>query len=255
MMSTQGKMLVETLVKFGSLLMEFSYSCHQATDLQFTRAHFSINSRWRHLDLVLRRIHDDIELLKNARLGTLDPGTSDSLQAAPSLDIETFYVVVRSFMDDIAALTPCFYPKGKMRPKRKSFSDQLKWYIKHPDFDPPMTRYMEKNLGWFDKLKDVRDDLLHRQCDVLPINSGPESAQGNIPIHFAIVNEFDLNIEYPELETELRTILRNLLEFLAFYASHFRNRIPNDWPCYKNLTGHSPKGGVHGLEFLKYWTE
>ena len=244
---THGNILVETLVKFESLLIGFSSSCPQATDQKFVRAQFSINSRWRHLELVLLRIQNNMEQLRKARQGGVDPAALELLQAAPSLDIETFYVVVRSLMEDVAALTPCFYPKGKMKPKRISFNKQLKWYRSHPNFDPPMTYYVENNLGWFDQLKDVRDDLLHRQCDVLPINSATDKVQENIPIQFDIVNESGLKIGQPELETEVRTVLQNLLEFLSFYSSHFKNRLPNDWPGYKDLGGHSPKGGIQGL--------
>ena len=255
MKQTQGSTLVQTLVKFGSLLIGFSSSCPQATDQKFVRASFSISTRWRHLDLVLRRINDNVEQLRKARRGDVDPRETELLLAAPSLDTETFYVVVRSLLEDVAALTPCFYPKAKMKPKRISFNEQVKWYRSHPDFDPPMTQYVESNLGWFDGLKDVRDHLLHRQCDVLPINSGTESMQGDIPIQFAIVGESGLKIGQPEMESEVRSILRSLIEFLSFYSSHFKNRLPKDWPGYKDIGGHSPKGGVQGLEFLKRWLE
>jgi hypothetical protein len=247
--------LVQTMVKFESLLIGFSTSCPQATDQKFLRGLFSINTRWRHLDLVLRRINDNVKQLGKARQGVVDPREIGMLLAAPSLDIETFYVVLRSLLEDVAALTPCFYPKAKMRPKRISFNEQVKWYRSHSEFDPPMTQYLESNLGWFDELKEVRDNLLHRQCDILVINSGKESMQGDIPIQFGILSESGFTIGQPEMETQARSILRSLIEFLSFYSSHFKNRLPNDWPAYKDLGGHSPKGGVQGLEFLKRWSE
>lgn len=255
MEQTQTSTFAQTLVKFQSLLIGFSSSCPQAADQKFVRAYFSINSRWRHLELVLRRIHDNMEQLRKARKGDVDHHEIELLLAAPSLDIETFYVVLRSLIEDVAVLTPCFYPKAKKRPKRISFNKQVKWFRKHPDFDPPMTQYMKTNLVWFDELKDVRDDLLHCQCDVLAINSGIEKTQGDIPIKFDIVGESGLKIGQPELESEVRSIMRSLIEFLSFYSSHFKNRLPNDWPNYKDLGGHSPKGSVQGLEFLKRWSE
>jgi len=254
MRQTQDSTLVQTLVKFGSLLIGFNSSCPQATDQKFVRAWFSISTRWRHLDLVLRRINDNVEQLRKARRGDVDPSEIELLLAAPSLDIETFYLVVRSLLEDVAVLTPYFYPEA-MRPTRSSFNKQVEWYRSHPDFDPPMTQYIESNLGWFNGLKDVRDHLLHRQCDVLPINSGTVSMQGDIPIQFDIVGELGLEIGQPEMESEVRSILRSLIEFLSFYSSHFKNRLPKDWPGYKDIGGHSPKGGVQGLEFLKRWSE
>jgi len=251
-----ANLLTQTLLKLETLTISFGTSCSQATDEKFGYARLRINTRWKHLDLVLRRVGEHIELIRKARqglAGQLTPELSVLLTAAPSLDIETFYIVVRSLMDDVAILTPYFYPKGKMRPRRYSFNDQLKWYKSHPDFDPPMTQYLKTQLGWFDELKESRDDLIHRQCDVLPITVLWGEA---VPEGFAIIHKHeDEKIDYQPLEKKFHIILKSLLAFLNFYASHFKERIPNDWPNYKDIGGREPKGSVDGLEFLKRWSE
>jgi hypothetical protein len=254
-MAEQENLLVQTLVKFSDLTISFESSCQTGIDKNFQMALSSINQRWRHLELVSQRISQDAGLLVKAREGKLDPETIEFLLAAPALDIETFYVVVRSLMEDVAVLTPYFYPKASKRPKSFSFNQQIEWYKNHPDFDPLMTEYLKNNLGWFGELKSVRDDLLHSQAMVLPDNTGSEDKHGKLRIRFDIIKDFDSKLGMLDLMTKLRTTLRNLLGFLDFYSGHFKNRIPNDWPCYKDLGGANPKGGVQGLELLKRWSE
>lgn len=255
-MAEQNNLLVQTLVKFTALIIGFESACPAATKEIFHRAPSRLNTRWQQLELTAQRISGDTELLIKARREILDPKLLDLMLAAPGLDIETFYVIVQSMMDDIAALTPCFYPEGP-KPNRHSFNKQLSWYItKNTDFDPPMTEYLSTYLGWFTELKDVRDDLLHRQSDVLPINTSQKDEQGEFRVQFDIITkDFGLKLGAPDLIMKLRATLRNLLEFLDFYSGHFKNRIPKDWPSYKDLGGASPKGSVHGLELLKRWSE
>jgi hypothetical protein len=254
-MTEHKNMLVQTLVKFSALNIGFASSCPTATDKKFHTALSSINLRWQHLELVSQRISEDAELLAKTRKGNLNSKSSELLLAAPTLDIETFYVVVRSLMEDVAVLTPYFYPKASKKPKSFSFNQQIEWYKNHPDFDPLMTEYLKNNLGWFGELKSVRDDLLHSQAMVLPDNTGPEDEHGKLRVRFDIIKDFDSKLGMLDLMTKLRTTLRNLLGFLDFYSGHFKNRIPNDWPCYKDLGGANPKGGVQGLELLKRWSE
>lgn len=255
-MAEQNNLLVQTLVKFTALIIGFESECPAATKEKFHRASSRLNARWQQLELTAQRISGDTELLIKARREVLDPKLLDLMRAAPGIDIETFYVIVRSMMDDIAALTPYFYPKGPKEPASYSFKDQIKWYKKNIDFDPPMTEYLSTYLEWFTELKDVRDDLLHRQADVLPINTSQKDEQGEFSVQFDIITkDFGLKLGAPDLIMKLRATLRNLLEFLDFYSGHFKNRIPKDWPSYKDLGGASPKGGVHGLELLKRWSE
>ena len=255
-MAEQNNLLVQTLVKFTALIIGFESACPAATKEIFHRTSSRLNTRWQQLELTAQRISGDTELLIKARREVLDPKLLDLMRAAPGIDIETFYVIVRSMMDDLAALTPYFYPEGP-KPNRNSFNKQLNWYIKkNPDFDPPMTEYLSTYLGWFTELKDVRDDLLHRQADVLPINTSQKDEQGEFRVQFDIITkDFGLKLGAPALIMKLRATLRNLLEFFDFYSGHFKNRIPKDWPSYKDLGGAFPKGGVYGLELLKRWSE
>lgn len=255
-MVEQKNMLVQTLVRLSALTIGFESSCPMATDQKFQMALFSINYRWPQLELVAQRTSDDAEQLIKAREGDIEPESFELLAAETALDIETFYVVMHSLMEDIAALTPYFYPKGPKKPASHSFDDQIEWYKKHTDFDPPMTEYLTNNLGWFDELKDVRDELLHRQAQVLPINTTLNEKQGEFQVQFDILKKgFDPMLGMPHLMSKLQATLRNLLEFLGFYSGHFKDRIPKDWPSYKDIGGASPKGAVHGLKLLKRWAE
>lgn len=251
---TQPSRPVPVLVRFQSLLIGFSSKCPQATDVEFTRAWFRIDMRWRHLNLVLQRIDDDIELLKKARRGSLEHSQHEMLVAAPSLDVEVLYTVLRSLLDDVAALTPCFYSRQKSMPARHSLNKQLTWYRNNPQFDPAMTDYAQNNVAWFIDLRDTRDDLVHRHCDVLTSNSGEETAEGDIPVEYAIVKLPGLSAPRG-IEAGVRSMLQSVLAFPDFYSSHFVGRLPNDRPDCATPGLFSSKGAVHGVESLKRWTD
>ncbi len=170
-----------------------------------------------------------------------------------TLDIETFYVTVRSLMEDIAAMTTCFYPRGPGKPKRHSFKDQIKWYENHPDFDSPMTDYMKNKLGWFSELRDVRNDLLHKHAFLWPVLFQDE--QGKSQLRFNIVRAEDQKIRIYDLMLILQETLRNLIEFLNFYTEHFTKRLPHYWPSYEEWKNVSTEASDQGFEELNRWLQ
>lgn len=219
----------------------------RAVDDKFEGAFFSFIWRWLQLEEISQRIKEETEKLTkitNDELG-------DKCFFLLTLDIETFYVTVRSLMEDIAAMTPCFYPRGPEKPKRRSFKGQIKWYENHPDFDSTMTDYLKNKLGWFNELRDVRDDLLHNQAFLWPFPLKDE--QGKFQLHFYIVSAEDKKIITYELMIILQKTLLNLIEFMNFYTEHFTKRLPNDWQYYeewKNVSTEAPDQGFEELNRL-----
>lgn len=244
-------------LKFSALINSFFLSFRGSPiHPTFSSAFLRINTRWKHIDLILRRIDEDIILLqslnKNVLTGNDTRKLIDNAISAPSLDIETFFAVVRSLLDDIAVLTPFFYGKESKQIPRRSLSKQRGWFIKNTKLDPKFSKYMEENLNWFVKLKDKRDSLIHHQAEILPINSSSENPNEEA-IHFYIMKNFSTQTEKTNLKLHISEVLINLVEFLDFYSSHFRNNLPLTFPQYNDSFGENPKGGVIGLENIKKW--
>lgn len=235
------------LVKFSSLWISFSSSFPSAGGSSFAFAKFRIDQRWRHLNLILDRLDQDISLLKNIKK-TSDIELSSS---APSLDIETFYIVARSLLDDMAVLTPHFYfSKGRQLPNR-SLSDQKKWLIKNPNFDCELSDYMERDMNWFDKCKNTRDDLIHYQAQIIPINS-QLSNDGEIEIRFDLVKGLKTsNLGQPKLKTHVTGILKNIIKYIDFYSTHFKSKLSSTGVGYRDNFGLNPKGCSARLGGLK----
>lgn len=78
------------------------------------------------------------------------------------IDFECFFVWLRKIMDQIAYLTPLFYERRNIVPFN-SFNDQYKWYVEtNPNFDKEYSQYLNNEMSWFTKVRDVRDDSIHR---------------------------------------------------------------------------------------------
>lgn len=219
----------------------------RVVDDRFTNAFISFMWRWLQLELIAQRINEEIVQLTQVNKDDINAEPFASLTTLIALDIEIFYILIRSVMDDIAALTPCFYPK-KLKPNRYSFNKQRNWYtnLKNTDYDPPMIEYLTNNLGWFDESKDIRDDLLHRHAFLFPFPTN-----NNQQVQFGTLRGTEQEPKIADLIPKLRATLRNILAFLDFYSEHFNNRIKKDWPeYYEELPTVLPDKPVQSFENL-----
>ncbi len=180
---------------------------------QSHKATVALERRIKNLHLIMHRIRLDcgIKILAG------DTGQINFLYLP--IDFETYFVWLRVIMDQIAYLTPLFYETGKEIP-RDSFTVQLKWFTKtNPKFDKKYAEYLEKNMSWFSKMKEVRDDSIHRHywayAEVETVGKVKiKRMRGNRPLE--------------EVESLAKTIGEyyiHLSDFSKFYEEHFKEKL------------------------------
>ena len=79
------------------------------------------------------------------------------------LDLLLFYFRIQA--DALAVVTPFLYEQ-KISPSRRSFRDQMKWFIKHSSIDPVYAKILDDHKQWFEKLagkapSGLRDVIVH----------------------------------------------------------------------------------------------
>ena len=133
-------------------------------------------------------------------------------------ELGNFFFVSRSVLDTIATLMHFLYgPKSK---QHRSFTDFIKDAVKEKsasgeEVDAEMKDYIEKNLNWYARLKDMRDYITHyKSLDI----SFYEQTDGSIRIY--LEDRFEIG----EL---LHAVQSGISAFLNFMDKHFKNRIEN----------------------------
>jgi hypothetical protein len=133
-------------------------------------------------------------------------------------ELGNFFFVSRSLLDTIATLMHFLYgPKSK---QHRSFTDFIKYAVKEKsdsseEVDDEMKDYIEKNLDWYARLKDMRDYITHyKSLDI----SFYEQTDGSIRIY--LEDRFEIS----EL---LHTVQSGISAFINFMDKHFKNRIEN----------------------------
>lgn len=81
-------------------------------------------------------------------------------QSYSSLDIENFFVQVRSVMDHVAELLRVTLPKGKQLPE--SFRRLRESMTKYSTRLPAIVIDLVIEASWFDQMRDTRDALVHQ---------------------------------------------------------------------------------------------
>ena len=121
-------------------------------------------------------------------------------------------------MDLIAQLTPIFF-FNKNPPAIKSFTKQVKWfYDKKQDIE--LIEYFDKNLGWFKRLREIRNDISHYGS--LQLDFRNEEGQIELVV---LTRKFDLLLGEIKIEKEFLKIIEGLKCFMVFYEQHFLKQI------------------------------
>jgi hypothetical protein len=131
-------------------------------------------------------------------------------------ELGNFFFVSRSLLDTIATLMHFLYgPKSK---QHRSFTDFIKYAMREKsgsgeEVDAEMKDYIEKNLDWYARLKDIRDYITHyKSIDI----SFYEQTDGSIQIYLEdrfITGEL------------LQAVQVGILAFIKFLDMHFKKRI------------------------------
>lgn len=130
-------------------------------------------------------------------------------------ELGNFFFVSRSLLDTIATLMHFLYgPKSK---QHRSFTDFIKYAVSEAGekVDGEMKDYIERNLDWYARLKDMRDYITHyKSLDISFYEQADES------IHIYLEDRFEIG----EL---LHAVHSGISAFIKFMDRHFKNRIEN----------------------------
>jgi hypothetical protein len=131
-------------------------------------------------------------------------------------ELGTFFFVSRSVLDTIATLMHFLYgPKSK---QHRSFTDFIKYATRGSskpgeEMDDEMRDYINNNLSWYARLKDVRDYITHyKSIDI----SFYEQANNDINIY--LEDRFEIS----EL---LHSVFSGIVNLIKFMDEHFTHRI------------------------------
>lgn len=132
-----------------------------------------LNQTMRHLRAISNRLRDMRSIaakldwmLHMSRRGELAEGAW--MHFATS-DVDGFLMTTRSLLDHLSRALVSVAPQPGSLPKF-SFNDLRKWLAKNPDKDAQLGEESARlvvQCDWFDKVKDVRDVLIHREADTL----------------------------------------------------------------------------------------
>ena len=135
-------------------------------------------------------------------------------------------------MDLIAYLTPLFYERQGIV-TNKSFNDQKAWFIKNGKaLDKNYSRYLEKNTEWFEDMRDVRDDSLHRHFwSYVELGTS-----GEIKLKRMRGNKLEEEIQ--SLAILVGDYYLKFVEFSRFYEKHFSGVLKSRDKNFKFLGQH-----------------
>lgn len=128
-------------------------------------------------------------------------------------ELGNFFFVSRSLLDTIATLMHFLYgPKSR---QHRSFTDFIKYAVSSEGekIDGEMKDYIEMNLDWYARQKDMRDYITHyKSLDI----SFYEQADGSI--HIYLEDRF-------EIRDLLYAIHSGISDFIKFMDIHFKGRL------------------------------
>ncbi len=79
------------------------------------------------------------------------------------LDAQAFFLFVQQFLEDLALIVRMSLPHEQRHQMPSAFSHLIRRLCERVlAADAPLARFFAAELTWFDEIKDLRDDILHR---------------------------------------------------------------------------------------------
>lgn len=79
------------------------------------------------------------------------------------LDTQGFFLFVQQFLEDLALIVRMSVPHEQRHQMPAAFSHLKRRLLERVlDLDSPLARFLSTEEAWFDGMKDIRDDILHR---------------------------------------------------------------------------------------------
>ena len=168
---------------------------------------FHLQQKFDMLQLIVKRIKNEIKFLEPTKQNT--KRFFNFL-----IDLEAYFYLLTSTLDILTKLTPHFYSewKGKNR-TRKYFSSQIKFFKENPMKDPEYTRYLNENMGWFEKVRKHRNELTHNGALNIFFSSNK--------LYFGTKRNKKKGITTEEVKTCIDETFQGFCKFLIYYNSHF----------------------------------
>ena len=168
---------------------------------------YHLSEKFNMLQLIVERIKTEIKFLKSTKSNT-------KRYYYFLIDLEAYFYLLTSALDILAKLTPHFYSewKGKSR-TRKYFSSQIEFFKENPIKDPEYTRYLNENMGWFEKVRGHRNELTHNGALNIFFSSNK--------LYFGTKRNKKRGIPTEEVETCIAETSQGFCDFLIYYNSHF----------------------------------
>jgi hypothetical protein len=131
---------------------------------------------------------------------------------------EAYLAAAKSLLEMIAKLTRYAFPTNKP-PER--FTKQREWFIqKLPDADPDYSNYLAVQLGWYDELKLLRDQITHHSA--IEVRVRASVAKLGIIASTGITRS---DADFIDIQEVCARIQSGLRDFLAFFDQHFAGRL------------------------------
>jgi hypothetical protein len=79
------------------------------------------------------------------------------------LDAQGFFLFVQQFLEDLALIVRMSLPRAQRAQMPPAFSHLTRRLVERVlQSDAPLAKFLAAEQNWFDEMKDLRDDILHR---------------------------------------------------------------------------------------------
>lgn len=210
------------------------------------------------LGLTLFRIRGELTELENVlKVGVFAAATSSKELGYLNLDDETFYRMVVTLVDNVAALTPVFLQPAI--PRRISSIPRLMEVLKQSGQDQTLYDYLDKSLSWYRRIKKYRRNPLTHVGAFRYVSAAgaPDFMMGTMTIPYYDKTKskpVSEEIRLKDFENSIRQTLVALFEFLEFWTTHFQP-IKQQFRQYVPDYSATTFTGMHGFKELEIWLE
>jgi hypothetical protein len=178
------------------------------TQQKFLLRFWHLQDKFNMLQLIVERIRDELKLMLPQKKNT-------KRYFHFLIYLEAYFYFLVSSLDILAKLAPCFYSKWEGNEEsKKYFSHQRDFFKKHPEKDQEFARYLDTNMGWFDKVRLHRNELTHNGALFI----FPTSTK---KFYFGTIRNKKGFIPNEEVEACIVETFKGFCGFLIYYNSHF----------------------------------